>query len=259
MTTDTRTTLSEEDIERVADAAAEIGYEGTDATPLIALGEYGFMARKGTPFVEDSARESWDVLVHVPNDGYPGGPGFKFGSFDPVYISEWEEEDAPLFVFGYDDVDTYVSETPNIHRLANYIDHHNVRYPRSYVDEPHGPDATIELLRCYHDPDAEPTPGEARRILKDKAEQLASREPVPPHMTDQHYLAEFTSLHEDPLSVLRAATESNSDRRTRGGERLLDDVMSNWQSVPMSKFRDTETKHPVAEFVYTEDNTSNHH
>jgi hypothetical protein len=111
--------LDHADVETVARVAAELGFEGTDVTPEIALGEYGFMARKGTEYVSDGR---WDVLLLVPA-GVPGGPGFKFVGLD-------------------------ADEHPTRHAIQNTT--HELLRPLSYVDEPHGAEKTVELLHEYH-------------------------------------------------------------------------------------------------------------
>ena len=199
--------MTEQQIENVAEQAEALGYRGTDASAVISLAEYGFLARKATPFV-DGSEDSWDVLVYVP-EGYPGGPGFKFVSLDATEYDLWDISDEL----------------------------HELRYPGSYVDEPSSAEKTLKLLRCYHDPDAEAKASEARAVLAYEADLIRSHmsrsRPIPPHLTDQVHVAEFASKHQDPVVLLTQEREAGSERRRKTARTLLHSVERKWRKVAM--------------------------
>lgn len=139
-------TTTVETVKRVAQKAADLGFQGTDATPEIALGEYRFLAKW------HEREEEWTVLFRVP-DWAPGGPGFKFFTVEYSDVREWAHKHAPLSVFGYGDKSSgeYMREVPDIHKLSDYIRHWmNPHEPMSYVDEPLGMDDTLNALDEHH-------------------------------------------------------------------------------------------------------------
>lgn len=138
-------TTTETTVERVANVAAEeCGFRGTDATPVIALGEYNFLAKK------DDGRGAWTVLFRVP-EWAPGGPGFKFLTVHTQEIGDWIENRASLSLFGADSPDEYIRSTPEIHQLSDYLRHAiSPHTPGHYFDEPMGADQTVNALREHH-------------------------------------------------------------------------------------------------------------
>jgi hypothetical protein len=137
--------VTESTVERVANVAAEeCGFRGTDATPLIALGEYHFLAKK------DDGRGSWKVLFRVP-EWAPGGPGFKFLTVDTHEVGDWIENRATLSLFGHNSPEQYKRNTPEIHQLRDYLQHAiSPHTPGHYFDEPMGANDAVEALRKHH-------------------------------------------------------------------------------------------------------------
>ena len=197
--------ITAEDMETVAERADDLGYEGTDASPVISLAEYGFLARKGTPYLSNA--DDWDVLFHVPA-GHPAGPGFAFGSFDG-------EECADRFDIGR-----------RLHELRQDLYH-----------EADNAGHTVKALRCYHDPDGEPKAAEARAVLQYRAEtiraHMSHNRPLGPHMTDLLYLAEYAGNHQDPVILLHEEKDSNAERRRKTARRLLHSIEDKWRKVVM--------------------------
>jgi len=195
--------ISQDEMEAVAEAAEEIGYSGTDASAVISLAEYGFLARTGTPYV-DGDSDTWDVLFHVP-EGDIRGPGFEFASIDA--------EENNLF-----DV------SDKLHELQNTL--------RS---EANGAKQALKLLRKYHDPEAEARASEARAILRAKADNMRAHitgnTPPYPHMTDVMIVAEYAAEHQDPRVVLEDEKGSGSERRARTVRKLQDLIERKWRSV----------------------------
>jgi hypothetical protein len=133
-------------VERVAEKADELGFQGIDETPAIALGEYNFLAKW------DENEKEWTVLFRVP-DWAPGGPGFKFFTVEYSDVREWAHKHAPLVTLGFGDKssDEYMREVPDILKLSDYIRHcMNPQQPMSYVDDPLGMDDTLTALDEHH-------------------------------------------------------------------------------------------------------------
>jgi hypothetical protein len=196
--------MNAEQMTAVADAAEALGYEGTDASVLISLAEYGFVARKGTPFVEGSAGDNWDVLIYVPS-GYPGGAGFKFVGFDG---------DADLW-----DI------TDELHEL---------RQPNGFAASSAA--ETLVNLRCYHDPNAEASADEARAVLEYAADMIGAHQsghaPIPPHLTDRYTVAQYAANHRDPVVLLTREAECNCERRRTTAKGLLSTIEDRWRKIP---------------------------
>lgn len=224
-----KTTMTEQEMTRVAEAAEAVGYKGTGASALISLAEYGFLAREGTPYVErieDSETGRWDVLIAVP-EGYPGGPGFKFAGLDR-------------------------DEYPTRHDVADRV--HELRHPQNYADEPDSADRTIELLRAFHDPNAEATAPEARAILAAKAKtirkHISGHRPVMPHMTDVLHVAEYASEHQDPVVLLNREQGKGSERRTKTANELLSLIAENWRKMAAGHSGYAVPDEPKTEWEY---------
>jgi len=195
--------ISQDKMETVAEAAEKIGYSGTDASAVISLAEYGFLARTSTPYV-DGDPDTWDVLFHVQENQLLDA-GFIFATVDA------EENDL------FD-----VSE--ELHELRQNLRHKS-----------HSAERTLKLLRKYHDPEAEAKASEARAILRAKANamraHISGHISPRPHITDVVVIAEYAAEHQDPRVVLEDEKGSGSERRERTVRKLQDLIKRKWRSV----------------------------
>jgi len=123
-------------VSELARVADEHGFTGTDASPEISLGEYEMMAFR-------SGMKS-HVLAYDPGRG-PIGAGFRFLTVKSSDLVEFAENQAPLASLGFEDAETYISETPVIHQIQDFIRHSDV-LARMYGDT-YTPDEAIERVR----------------------------------------------------------------------------------------------------------------
>jgi len=123
-------------VSELARVADEHGFTGTDASPEISLGEYEMMAfRSGMKFY---------VLAYDPGHG-PVDAGFRFLTVGSSDLVEFAENQAPLAALGFEDPETYISETPVLHHIQHYIRHSDAvtgMYGDTYT-----PDEAIERVR----------------------------------------------------------------------------------------------------------------
>ncbi|AUO79143.1 hypothetical protein [Salinibacter phage M8CRM-1] len=126
----------------ISNLAANLGFVGTDASPLISLAEYDFLAKQ-------KSADEYTVLLNVP-ETYPGGPGFKFFTVTESDFNDFAFNEAPLNALGFETPEEYLGATSPLFLISDLIRHRNYFSPMSYADSPISVQRTADALRKYH-------------------------------------------------------------------------------------------------------------